>query len=79
MSLRLPCPTCGSRDLEEWVYGEILDPPDTVVAQGDDAIDVDRGFMHNNPAGVVREAWFHLYGCRRRVTFERDTTTDRLV
>lgn len=26
MVLRLACPHCGARPIEEWVYGETLDP-----------------------------------------------------
>jgi sarcosine oxidase delta subunit len=41
--------------------------------------DIDRAYMHNNTAGLIEEAWFHLYGCRRWQTFRRDTTTDLFV
>ena len=42
-------------------------------------VDVDRGFMHNNPEGPVREAWFHLYGCRRWIYLTRDTRSDEVL
>ena len=79
MSIRVPCPTCGPRAMEEFVHGEILDPPPEVVGRGDDAVDVDRGYMHTNAGGVVTEAWFHLYGCRRWITLQRDTVRDEFV
>ena len=74
MSLRIPCPTCGERAIEEWVHGTIPVVPDGITDP--DARDVDRGYMRTNEHGLVREAWFHLYGCRRWVTLWRDTTTD---
>ncbi len=77
MSIRLPCPHCGDRALEEWVYGEVFAVPDSITDP--DARDVDRAYMHNNPEGSVEEAWFHLYGCRRWVYLTRDTRTDELL
>jgi heterotetrameric sarcosine oxidase delta subunit len=77
MSIRIPCSHCGPRPVEEYVYGEILEVPDSIVDA--DARDLDRGFFHNNPEGPVREAWFHLYGCRRWITIERDTRTDEVL
>lgn len=76
MSLRLTCPHCGTRPIEEWIYGEILDVPADLVDAGDVALD--RGFFHTNREGDVEEAWFHLYGCRRWVRIGRDTRTDEV-
>lgn len=77
MSLRVPCPHCGPRSIEEWVHGEIPVVPETITDA--DARDIDRGYMHDNGHGPVREAWFHLFGCRRWVTLWRDTRTDEWV
>ena len=77
MSIRISCPNCGPRAVEEWVYGEVFSVPDEIADP--DERDIDRGFMHNNPEGPVREAWFHLYGCRRWIYLSRDTTTDRIL
>lgn len=77
MSLWIPCPICGRRPLEEFLHGEIPRVPDSLTDP--DARDLDRGFMHDNVEGVVTEAWFHVYGCRRWTTVRRDTRTDRLV
>jgi len=77
MSLRIPCPHCGERTVEEYVYGEVFDVPDSVA--GPEAVAFDRAFMHNNTEGPVREAWFHLYGCRRWVYLDRDTRTDEIL
>jgi len=77
MSIRFTCPHCGIRPLEEWVYGEAYSVPDSILDP--DERDVDRAYMHNNTEGPVREAWFHLYGCRRWVYMTRDTRIDRML
>lgn len=77
MSIQIVCPHCGKRPLEEYFYGEIPIVPETITDK--DEWDIDRAFMLNNPEGVQREAWFHLYGCRRWVYLERDTTTNQFI
>ena len=77
MAIRIECPHCGSRSLEEWIYGEILDVPKHIT--DDAARQFDRAFMHNNREGAIEEAWFHLYGCRRWVRVTRNTTTDEVL
>ncbi len=72
--LRIHCPHCGVRAVEEFVYGEIRSTPDSIVDA--EARDVDRAFMHTNTEGVVIERWFHTYGCRRWLTLTRDTRTN---
>ena len=74
---QIPCPHCGVRPIEEFLYGEITAPPDAL--SDPDARDLDRGFMHDNIEGPVAERWFHAYGCRRWVSVRRDTRTDDIV
>ncbi len=77
MSIRIICDHCGTRPLEEYVYGEIFDVPASIA----DPLErnLDRAFNHTNIEGPVIEAWFHLYGCRRWITVNRDTATDRVI
>ena len=77
MSINIPCPNCGLRPVEEFVYGEVPVVPEEIV--GEDARDLDRAFMFNNPQGVQTEAWFHSHGCRRWLKIRRDTRTDEIV
>ena len=77
MSIRITCPHCGERTLEEYVYGEMFDVPADITDAAE--WEVDRSFMHNNLEGPVREAWFHLYGCRRWIVVRRDTATDEIL
>ncbi|MEZ5316716.1 MAG: sarcosine oxidase subunit delta [Vicinamibacterales bacterium] len=73
----IPCPHCGARPVEEFVYGEVPTPPDTLTDA--DARDVDRAFMRSNLDGPVVERWFHVGGCRRWVTLRRDTRTNDAI
>jgi sarcosine oxidase subunit delta len=78
MGLRITCPTCGERPVEEYRYGgEIPVVPATITDP--DARDVDRAFFFGNPEGPCTERWFHEYGCRRWLTLVRDTRTDAVV
>lgn len=77
MSLNLPCPHCGARPVEEFIYGEIPTVPEALTDA--DAIDLDRAFMRTNPEGVQIERWFHVFGCRRWLTLKRDTRTDEVI
>ncbi|NQW04081.1 MAG: sarcosine oxidase subunit delta [Acidobacteria bacterium] len=72
--LRISCPHCGVRAVEEFVHGEIPTIPEGIVEP--EARDLDRAFMHTNAEGVVVERWFHAFGCRRWLTLARDTRTN---
>lgn len=74
MGLMVPCPHCGPRSVEEFVYGEMPEVPDSITDPG--ARDVDRVYMRSNPAGPAREGWFHDFGCRRWSYLTRHRTTD---
>jgi heterotetrameric sarcosine oxidase delta subunit len=63
--------------VEEFIYGEIPTVPEALTDA--DAIDLDRAFMRTNPEGVQIERWFHVFGCRRWLTLQRDTRTDEIV
>jgi sarcosine oxidase, subunit delta len=77
MSMTLTCPHCGTRSIEEYVYGEVPVVPDTITDP--DARNIDQSFMRNNTLGVQTERWFHLYGCRRWMTVRRDTRTNQVL
>lgn len=74
MSLRVPCPNCGPRSVEEFLYGEVPQVPDEIADPA--ARDLDRVYMRSNPTGPAPEAWFHAFGCRRWTYLTRDRTTD---
>ncbi len=71
----VPCPLCGPRNASEfrWV-GPLKTRPDpnaTTPAAWRAYL-----YLQDNPAGWVREAWFHRAGCRRYVTLERHTVSN---
>lgn len=73
--MRIPCPLCGERALEEFTYlGD-------ATVRRPDAAEEDLGAWHafvylrDNPRGPHREFWHHLHGCRAWLEVERDTAT----
>lgn len=69
----LPCPHCGPRDVGEFVHlGELVARPDP----GTTTPQAWRSYLYDqtNPAGPVRERWYHRAGCRRYLDVVRDTT-----
>lgn len=73
MTRRVPCRVCGLRPVEEFLYGEAPDVPDSITDP--DRRDLDRVFMRSNPTGEAAEAWFHAGGCRRWSYLARDRTS----
>ena len=74
--MRIVCPYCGERPLDEFAYFgdanvERPDParPDALAAF------VDTVYLRDNPAGRHRELWQHRSGCRAWLVVTRDTTT----
>jgi sarcosine oxidase, subunit delta len=74
MTLTIPCSFCGLRSVEEFLYGEIPEVPDSITEP--DARDVDRVYMKSNRNGPSPEAWFHVFGCRRWTYLTRDRSND---
>ena len=73
--MRIPCPHCGERDVQEFAYLGDAGPrrPDGLSA----AIEAmhDYVYLRDNPAGPHRELWQHVAGCRAWLVVTRDTRT----
>ena len=71
--MRIPCPYCGERDAQEFVYRGDAAPrrPEGEDALGDGFFDY--VYLRDNPAGVIREHWYHAQGCRTWIVVTRDT------
>ncbi|RUU30775.1 MAG: sarcosine oxidase subunit delta [Mesorhizobium sp.] len=71
--LRIECPCCGPRDHDEFRYGG--DASVTRPAHGDPDPEAWYRYVYvrTNPAGLHREFWQHLIGCRQWLVVERDT------
>lgn len=71
--IQLPCPWCGYRNVSEFAYhGEQIPRPDPATTTR--AAWRRYLYMRKNPAGPLREGWYHRAGCRRFFEAERDTT-----
>jgi sarcosine oxidase subunit delta len=80
--MRIPCPFCGLRDSAEFSYlgDATLRRPDTTVAGAEiDAALFDYVYLRDNPAGPLREYWYHGAGCYSWLVVERDTRTHRII
>ncbi len=77
MSFLLPCPTCGARDVNEFVYaGEVTTRPEATPTQRELGRYV---YFRRNVAGVQREWWFHRFGCELWFIAERDTRSNEVL
>lgn len=74
--MRIPCPYCGLRDSHEFAYLGDAAPkrPDAAAPDAADAFH-DYVYLRDNPAGAMKELWYHSAGCRRWLVVERDTRT----
>jgi heterotetrameric sarcosine oxidase delta subunit len=72
----LPCPFCGEREISEFdCRGEAL--PQRPDPTEPDALSRfhDYYYLRSNPAGLVREHWYHTAGCLNWLEVRRDTRT----
>ncbi len=69
--MRIPCPFCGDRDSQEFVYRGDARP---VRPPADDDFH-DYVYLRENPAGLLDEHWYHAQGCRMWIVVTRDTRT----
>jgi methylglutamate dehydrogenase subunit B len=72
--MRIPCPYCGSRDVQEFSYlGDAdLRRPDP---EAPETAFHDYVYLRDNPAGPHRELWYHGSGCRNWLVVTRNTVT----
>ncbi len=70
------CPNCGPRNDNEFNFqGEVIPRP---------SVDTDPATwrrylsMRSNTSGWQRERWFHVSGCRRFLTVERNNVTNEI-
>lgn len=71
--MRIACPHCGSRDVQEFSYLGDAKPqrPDGMDATA--AAMSDYVHQRDNPAGAHRELWYHAAGCHAWLVVTRDT------
>ena len=77
--MRLNCPLCGPRDRREFYYSGSEDylnrpGPDAAPEAWDDML-----HLRTNPAGVVRDLWYHETGCSSWLLVTRNTSTHEIL
>jgi heterotetrameric sarcosine oxidase delta subunit len=74
----IPCPHCGPRNHDEFVYagdaGPGLPAADAPLAAWTASV-----YSRENPRGAHRELWRHSYGCGAYLVVERDTRTHEVA
>jgi sarcosine oxidase subunit delta len=77
--MRIHCPYCGERGAEEFAYLGDAAPkrPDPHAADAADAF-YDYVYQRDNPAGPLREYWYHSGGCHSWLIVTRDTRNHRI-
>ncbi len=77
--MRIPCPYCGERDIQEFVYRGDAGPvrPEGDAQTADSVFDY--VYLRDNVAGPIREHWYHAQGCRTWITVTRDTATHEVL
>jgi methylglutamate dehydrogenase subunit B len=74
--LRINCPYCGERSLDEFVYhgdATVTRPdPQSATAMADF---VSYAFERTNTAAAHRELWYHAAGCHAWLVVTRNLTT----
>jgi len=73
--VRITCPICGARDSREFSYrgaALALDRPGPDAGEEPWAEYV---HLRENPAGALRELWYHEGGCSAWIVVTRNTVT----
>lgn len=74
----IPCPFCGPREHDEFVYvgdGSRERPADDAPFEEWFAY----VYLRRNPRGPHREIWQHVHGCRQHLLVDRDTLDHRIL
>ena len=72
--MRIPCPYCGARDLQEFVFRGDASVRRPSIEEGEAAF-ADYVYLRDNPVGRMLEHWYHAQGCRNWLIVERDSRT----
>jgi len=76
--MRLTCPWCGTRDVEEFIFGGDASLKRPKLGETDRKSWLAFVFERRNPKGAHREYWQHEKGCRHWLVVERDTVTHEI-
>jgi sarcosine oxidase subunit delta len=78
--MRIACPHCGPRDAREFAYlGEAnVGRPDPDAPDAPDRF-TEYVYLRDNPAGLLRELWYHGAGCQTWLVVTRNTRTHEIL
>lgn len=78
--MRINCPYCGARGLEEFTYrGDATATRPDSLDDGARQSWVDYVYLRDNPAGPHTELWHHSAGCHGWLEVTRDTVTHQIL
>lgn len=76
--MRITCPLCGPRDRREFYYYGSDDY--LTLPAGEDFNAIDRHLhLRDNPAGKLRELWYHEMSCAAWLAVTRNTVTHEIA
>lgn len=76
--MRIPCPYCGSRDVQEFTCLGSAAPQRPSPEAAENAM-FDYVYMRDNPRGPHDEYWYHGAGCHAWLIVTRDTFTHAIT
>ena len=83
--MRIKCPYCGERGNEEFIYhgDAAVARPDGQIPDSTDAPAwrawMDYVYLRDNPAGPLRELWYHASGCHSWLVVTRNVVTHAIL
>jgi heterotetrameric sarcosine oxidase delta subunit len=77
--MRIPCPHCGGRDRREFTVLGDADPVRPDGMEADPQAMFEYVYLRDNPAGALREYWYHGAGCHAWLVVERDTRSHAVI
>ncbi len=76
--MRIHCPCCGARPVDEFTYLGDATPQRPAADAGLSAWH-DYVYQRDNPRGPHHEYWQHAGGCRAWLVVHRDTATHEIL
>ena len=78
--MRIACPYCGERSLDEFVYSgdATVKRPDAASPTAMEDF-VRYSFERTNPPGMHRELWYHAAGCHAWLVVTRGVATHAIT
>lgn len=73
--MRIDCPHCGLRDVQEFTYLGDAKPKRPNGLDASEAEMFDYVYLRDNPRGDHDELWYHTAGCHAWLVVRRNTAT----